>query len=1043
MLFVLLCALLIALPMGAQGEGIDFANGNIDFLALYTTPVDASPDTAMELVEYGEGMAVKITSAGDAAPYVVIDASSLLGDKVADLLTMQVMIATEHPSGDFYAVSGEILVFSGPDREETKSPWSVFLATKNPNPAKVTLDTDAKRFVPGAHNFFILNKKVDNGFSSTKEPTLMYLLSIEFLDGDGNALPVDADAVFNPPEGFDEQGGPTALYTLAGEAVIEGATGSTPGGWGQAVSLETTRSDGTIEPGWFTPGTVISVAYDGESAPEVIWQSWTDGNPNGWAKVAPRIVEGGVAQFFYDDIVASFGTDDFEAFFDKFNVGDTGEALTVIKVSYGQGYPPPFAVADEVVIEGAAGSSAGGWGQAVTMDAAKNDGPLDAALFAPGTVVTVAYDGVSLPEVIFQSWTDGAPDGSGWAKVAPSALGNGIAQFSYEDIVAAFGTDELEAFVDKFYVGDTGDALTVIKVTVGVPLPPLAVVNDEFTIEGAAGSSPGGWGQAVTLDTVKNDGIVDAAWFTPGTVITVLYEGTGAPEVIFQSWTDGNPNGWAKVTPFTAGAGIAQYSYNDIVASFGTDDFETFFDKFYVGDTGDALTVFKVTVGQAVGALPSAPEAGDEEEEAEEAEAIVLPPAVEVTDAFEIEGATGSTSGGWGQAVSMDTAKNGGSVDAAWFTPGTVITVEYESEKAPEIIWQSWTDGNPVAWAKVAPFAGEEGVAQFYYDHIVEAFGTDDFEAFFDKFNVGDTGEALTVTKVTVGMATAPVETAPVVAADDEEEAEEEEAIVLLPLVDIADVFEIVGAVGASGGGWGQAVSMDTMKNDGPVDPAWFTPGSVVVVLYVSDSVPEVIFQSWTDGNPNGWAKVAPFAGAPGVVQFAYDDIVASFGTDDLETYFDKFNVGDTGEALTVLKVLVGQYVPPPPPEFVTVADEFVIEGAEGTTDGGWGQAVAMDAAKNDGPIDGAWFAPGTVVTVTYESDSVPELVFQSWTDGHVVGWAKVAAFVAGDGVAQFSYDDIVASFGTDDLETLLDKFYVGDTGEALVVIKVTMGTAQ
>ena len=973
LLFVLLCALLLALPMTAQGESIDFANGNIDFLALYAKPVDASPDTVMELVDFGEGKAVKVTPAGDAAPYVVIDASSLLGEKVADLVSMEVMVATEHPSGEFYAASGEIIAYSGADRKESKSPWSVYIDFKNPNAAKVTLDTDEKRFVPDAFNFFILNKKDDNGLRATGEPTVLYILSIEFFDGDGNALPVDADAAFNAPDDFESTGA-TILYTLANEAVIEGASGSTPGGWGQAVSMEAVKNDGIIDPEWFTPGTVITVAYDSEQPPEVIFQSWTDGAPGsaGWAKVSPRIIENGAAQYFYDDIVASFGTDDF-SFLDKFYVGDVGDPLTVMKVSFGQGFPPPFAIGDELVIEGAAGSTNGGWGQAVALDAAKNDGPFDAAWLAPGTVVTVAYESAALPEVILQSWTDGAPDGSGWAKVAPFALGNGIAQYSYEDIVASFGSEEIEPFLDKFYVGDTGEALTVIKVTVGKPLPPLAVVTDEFVIEGAAGSTNGGWGQAVSMEAIKNDGIIDPEWFTPGTVITVLYESEGVPEVIFQSWTDGAPGsaGWAKVSPFTAGAGIAQYGYDDIVASFGGDDF-SFLDKFYVGDTGDALTVFKVTVGKAVGALPAGEdgeEANDSEEpialavqdktpglnlregpgkwhpsvgliprDAElsvyeedgnwvrvqwgdvtgwcnvnyltmiEDEVIPLPPLVEVEDPFEIEGATGSTNGGWGQAVSMDTVKGGGSVDAAWFVPGTVITVEYESASVPEIIWQSWTDGNPNGWAKVAPFAGEEGVAQFYYGHIVDAFGTDDFETFFDKFNVGDTGEALTVTKVTVGMAVAPDEipalaVAEEVAADEEDE---EEPIELLPLVEVADAFVIEGAEGSSAGGWGQAVTMDAAKNGGPVDAAWFTADTVITVEYESAKVPEVIFQSWTDGNPVGWAKVAPFAGEEGIAQFSYEDIVASFGTDDFETFLDKFYVGDTGEALVVTKVTVG-----------------------------------------------------------------------------------------------------------------------------------------
>ena len=756
---LLLCALLAAFPVMAQGEAevsIDFANGNIEFLALYAAPVDASPDTTMELVEFGDGMAVKIVPDADNAPYVVIDASSLLGDRIADLAAMHVLIATEHADGNFYAVSGELISYSGEDRAETKGPWSVYIGTRNPNTARVTL-TEATRMVPDAHNFFILNKKDDNGLKAGAGPVTLYILSITFFDDDGNVLPADADAVFNPPEGWGESGA-SSLYALLGETVLEGASGSTNGGWGQAVAMDAAKNGGPFDAAIVTPGTVFTVAYDSGNAPELIFQSWTEGAPDGsgWAKVAPRIVEGGAAQFFYDDIIAAFGGDDLESFVDKFYVGDTGAALTVMRVSYGEGVPPPFTVKDEAVIEGASGSSNGGWGQAVAMDAAKNGGPFDAAIVAPGSVITVLYESDTRPALIFQSWTEGAPDGSGWAQVFPFALGKGVAQFAYDDIVATFGGEDLESYLDKFYVGDTGAALNVMRVTVGMPLPRLATTVDEIVIEGASGSTNGGWGQAVAMDTGKGGGRFDADWVFPGTVITVLYESASMPEVIFQSWS-GGPEGWAKVAPYTWADGIVQFDYDGIVAAFGTDDFEAFFDKFYVGDTGEALTVMRVIVGNTLEPMPVAEEADEDGEEAgeeaEEVEVEPLPPPVAVADEFEIEGSEGSSGGGWGQAVVIDAVKNGGIFDPAWFVPGTVITVTYESEREPEIIWQSWTDGNPVGWAKVAPFAAGDGVAQFAYDDIVASFGTDDFETFLDRFNVGDTGESLTVFKVTVGMA--------------------------------------------------------------------------------------------------------------------------------------------------------------------------------------------------------------------------------------------------------------------------------------------------
>ena len=186
--------------------GIDFSNGNIDFLALYAKPADASPDTTLELADYNGGKAAKITPAGKSVPYVVIDASSLLGARVTDLYTLEVTVAVENPDGEFQAVSGEIIAYSGADRTDTKGAWSVYLDYKNPNIARMTLDTPEKRFIPDAYNFFIINRKVDNAITAEQTPGDLYITHIGFLDESGKYIPVDDNAVFDEPPGFTEMG---------------------------------------------------------------------------------------------------------------------------------------------------------------------------------------------------------------------------------------------------------------------------------------------------------------------------------------------------------------------------------------------------------------------------------------------------------------------------------------------------------------------------------------------------------------------------------------------------------------------------------------------------------------------------------------------------------------------------------------------------------------------------------------------------------------------------------------------------------------------
>jgi hypothetical protein len=202
----------------------------------------------------------------------------------------------------------------------------------------------------------------------------------------------------------------------------------------------------------------------------------------GWAQVTPALMNDSAtaAQFMYADIVAAFGTEDFATYLDNFNVGDTGEALNVTKVTIGTAMPDmPYSTDDRsnlvpVLGEtdlGLTGETAGGWGQAVVVGSTKNEGgTLDVAALPANCVVTVYYTSALPPEIILQSWTDGAPETAGWAKVAPAYVNNSgnIAQFTHADMVAAFGTDDFATYIDNFNIGDTGEALTVIKVTVGV-----------------------------------------------------------------------------------------------------------------------------------------------------------------------------------------------------------------------------------------------------------------------------------------------------------------------------------------------------------------------------------------------------------------------------------------------------------------------------------------------------------------------------------------------------------------------------------------------
>jgi hypothetical protein len=333
---VLLCILTLFSGCSGGRAGIRFNDGKYDFLSVDESLV-GSNKAKLSLVDYQGGKAVQVELAGSGIPYIVIDASSLLGKQVSLLREMDIVIGLERSDGEFYAVSGEIKAYSGADRTESNNAWSVYLPNKNPNIAKAVLDNDAEYFIPGAYNFFILNRKVDNALGEGREPSRLIISELHFFDVNHKELRTNSKAAFDAPEGFGKPDR-SNLAAVNDETGIEKSDGSSKA-WGQAVALDTAKNGGPFDAALLNPQTVITVYFSSASAPELILQSWTQGAPasSGWAKVAPAAVNDSLsaAQYRYDDMVSAFGSNDFSAYLDKLYVGDTGQDLTVYTVSLG------------------------------------------------------------------------------------------------------------------------------------------------------------------------------------------------------------------------------------------------------------------------------------------------------------------------------------------------------------------------------------------------------------------------------------------------------------------------------------------------------------------------------------------------------------------------------------------------------------------------------------------------------------------------------------------------------------------------------------
>ena len=320
----------------ARPGAIDFEDGNISFIAADEAPGDAAIGCDVAVVDAFGSKMLKIENKGTGKPYVAIDASSLLGGSISALRSMELTVATKHPDGAFYAASGTIYGYCGEERKEVKrNKWSVYLKDRNPNIAKYEVKDDKEYMVADNYNFFVFTIDED---ACPEKGVALYIDDICFLDGSGNVLTPDTSVSFNKPAGFGQMDVSNLVYVE--DPIDLGYTGSSSGAWGQAISKDTTKSDkGVFDLQLIRPDCVVTVFYVSENVPELIVQSWTDGAPVSWAKTAPFAVNdsGNIAQFSYADMVEAFQTEDFAAYFDKFNIGDTGAKLDVTKVTIGKG----------------------------------------------------------------------------------------------------------------------------------------------------------------------------------------------------------------------------------------------------------------------------------------------------------------------------------------------------------------------------------------------------------------------------------------------------------------------------------------------------------------------------------------------------------------------------------------------------------------------------------------------------------------------------------------------------------------------------------
>ncbi len=298
----------------------------------------------------------------------------------------------------------------------------------------------------------------------------------------------------------------------------------------------------------------------------------------------------------------------------------------------------------------------------------------------------------------------------------------------YTETIPATGHSESAWIIDKAAtaIGNGSkhtECTTCGKVIKTEVIPATGEVSDrKETVIFTGSAKTSGWGQAITLSTTKEGGSFDSSIIEKDGYFEVQFKGdTDKAEVILQSWSGGTD--WARVSPteVTEKDGIvyAKYSYDDVAAAFGTTDFSKV-DRFHVGAANGDIEVLSVkyVVGKSTEPVdPVDPVDPDEPEQ---------DPYVSI-----FWGA--KSCGSWGQAVSVMTSKNYGSLDVSYLSANGYFYVEYSgAENEFELILQSWSGG--ASWARVRPSetgkANGHYYAKFTYADCVKALG-----AGFDKLD--------------------------------------------------------------------------------------------------------------------------------------------------------------------------------------------------------------------------------------------------------------------------------------------------------------------
>ncbi|MCR5584088.1 MAG: hypothetical protein K6F63_01480 [Lachnospiraceae bacterium] len=524
-------------------SSIDFEDGNYGFASVFAATGKADAST-MELADFNGGKAIKVSNVkATMDTFVAFDVFALLGDKAADVASIEVYLWGETPEGKFNSSAGQLIGWfgDGKDKVESTVDWSVYLEK---NGAKACTFTVPAGQTFAANTDLFMVSLTDNAAKRDDEANAtLFIDDVTFLDKAGNTIPVaDTTVAFVGPE--TESVDYASLYTLTNTVVFPGFVTS-GGAWGQnGFDIPKEIMDALV------PGTAIEFSFKSEDGS--LWIVMPDAVA-GWSRCAQgkAYINGGksIAQITYEQIAAVCGED-------KTTWGarmqcEAASAWEVYSAKVGTKVAQPT-ITNAVTFNDFV-TSAGAWGQN-GFDMPKEI--IDALV--PGSAVEITY-----------SSEDGSmwivmPDATaGWSRCAQGAATcvNGKAYVTYEQIAAVCGADKT-TWGARMQC-EAASAWEVYGVKVGtlasIPATNSAVSFPDFVTSGGA------WGQN-GFDMPKE--IVEA--LNPGSYVRIKFTSEdGSMWIVMPDAAAG----WSRCAQGAAiiKDGYAYISYEQITSVIGTD----------------------------------------------------------------------------------------------------------------------------------------------------------------------------------------------------------------------------------------------------------------------------------------------------------------------------------------------------------------------------------------------------------------------------------------------------------------------------------------